>query len=263
MKRILIPVLGVFSLAASAAAHAQVPGWSTSTQPAYVDDRPAVLRVAACRLRQRISRGNQAGRKGRAEALRLQLPGRANLAARRQGVTTAASATSSDTVSRSAPATARATQTVIDATRPTTRTVDTAGRFLAIAIPSVYRTAVRIRQLVPGGYGSPDQNRYPGGYAYPGQYGYGNVAYSNGLNDGLKKGREDLQKRRSYDPAARLVPLGRSRLSRRIRVKDLYRDAYRQAFKEGYDRGYRGNLLPIGRVRIESVQAEETFHPAQ
>jgi hypothetical protein len=101
------------------------------------------------------------------------------------------------------------------------------------------RTGRAIPRPVP--YPYPD--RYPSG-RYPntrGTYRYANVAFDNGYNDGLDKGREDARDRDSYDP---------NRHSRyrsadhgyegRYGSKDQYRDIYRDGFLAGYNEAYRG-----------------------
>lgn len=87
-----------------------------------------------------------------------------------------------------------------------------------------------------GGYGYPDR----GGYGYPGGYGYNSPAYSNGVNDGYKKGREDARDRDSYDPLRhKWYREGDHDYKSQYGSRQQYADVYRQGFKEGYERGYR------------------------
>jgi hypothetical protein len=92
----------------------------------------------------------------------------------------------------------------------------------------------------PGGYGNsyPDRSRAP---YYGGQAGYGySAAYPNGVNDGLAKGREDAQKRRSFDPLRHdWYREGTRHYKSEYGPKQQYASVYREAFREGYDRGYR------------------------
>ena len=85
----------------------------TSPASAYSEDGPAaLLRVPPRRLRQRISRRHQAGRKGRAASRRVHTIRTSGPGSAPTRATTAASATSSATGSRSAPATPRAIRRV-------------------------------------------------------------------------------------------------------------------------------------------------------
>jgi hypothetical protein len=102
----------------------------------------------------------------------------------------------------------------------------------------------------PGGYGYPDR-RYPepyygnqGPYISPG-YGY-SPAYSNGVTDGIEKGREDARKRRAYDPRRHdWYRDGDRHYRNEYGSRQQYENLYRQGFQEGYDRGYRD----IGYIR--------------
>jgi flagellar biosynthesis/type III secretory pathway protein FliH len=99
----------------------------------------------------------------------------------------------------------------------------------------------------PGGYGAPngERDRYPqpgygdrGGYN-GGRYAY-DAAYPNGLNDGVEKGREDARKRRSYDPLRHdWYRDGDRHYRSQYGSKQQYEAGYRQGFKDGYERGYR------------------------
>ena len=93
----------------------------------------------------------------------------------------------------------------------------------------------------PGGYGNsyPDRSRYPDPYYNQGRYGY-NPAYPNGVNDGLEKGREDVRKRRSFDPLRHeWYREGDRHYKNEYGSRQQYENVYREAFKEGYERGYR------------------------
>ena len=90
----------------------------------------------------------------------------------------------------------------------------------------------------------PSTDRYPSS-RYPnsrGTYRYGNVAFDNGYNDGLDKGREDARDRDSYDPNRhsryRSADHG---YEKRYGSKDDYRQVYRDGFRDGYDDAYRQN----------------------
>ena len=86
-------------------------------------------------------------------------------------------------------------------------------------------------------------SRYPNSERYPnsrGGYAYGNISFDNGYRDGLDKGREDANGRRSYDPNRhsryRSADHG---YDRRYGSKDQYKNVYREGFQAGYDEGYR------------------------
>ena len=89
------------------------------------------------------------------------------------------------------------------------------------------------------------QHRYPQG-RYPsnsrGDYRYQSVAFDNGYNDGLDKGREDARDRDSYDPDrhSRYRSADRGYESR-YGSKDAYRQIYRDGFEAGYNDAYRRN----------------------
>jgi hypothetical protein len=237
MKRLLIPAFGVISLAASVSAHAQVPGWSTSTQSSYVDDRQPYYesRRAAYDngFREGTKQGEKDGRKHAAFSYQDERTWQhadkgynrsfGDLERYRQSFRAGYSEGYSDGYRRYAPDYAYSG----GYGRPVQR-----DRY-----PDVYAN----RAPYPGGYGYPNQNRYPTGGYYPGGYGYSNAAYTNGLNDGYEKGREDLQKRRSYDPRRHSwYRSGDHDYRSEYGPKDRYEDAYRQAFQEGYDRAFRG-----------------------
>jgi len=238
MKRLLIPVLGVIALAASASAHAQVPGWSNSTASGYSDDRQPYYESRRAAYdngyREGIKQGEKDGKKRadyryqdertwqRADKGYNRSFG--DIERYRQSFRAGYGEGYADGYRRYAP--------------------DYAYGGYGRAIPRDRNPDVYTnRGPYPGGYGYPDQNRYPGGYGYPGQYGYTNAAYSNGLNDGYKKGLEDLQKRRSYDPVRHdWYRSGDHDYRGEYGSRDQYRDVYRQAFKEGYDRAFRGGV---------------------
>jgi hypothetical protein len=75
-----------------------------------------------------------------------------------------------------------------------------------------------------------------------GTYRYTSVAFDNGYNDGLDKGREDSRDRDSYDPNRhsryRSADHG---YEKRYGSKDDYRQIYRDGFRAGYDDAFRGS----------------------
>ena len=90
----------------------------------------------------------------------------------------------------------------------------------------------------------PNSDRYPS-TRYPntgGTYRYSSVAFDNGYNDGLDKGREDSRDRDSYDPNRhsryRSADHG---YEKRYGSKDEYRQVYRDGFRAGYDNAFRGS----------------------
>jgi len=100
------------------------------------------------------------------------------------------------------------------------------------------------RPVPPGDYGYPGRNGYPNQYPnqYPGSYGsYGNSpAYSNGVNDGYQKGREDARDRDSFDPNRhKWYRNGDHNYKGAYGLKVRYQELYRRGFEEGYERGYR------------------------
>jgi hypothetical protein len=96
-------------------------------------------------------------------------------------------------------------------------------------------------RAVPRSFPYPD--RYPSGGRYPntrGTYRYANVAFDNGYNDGLDKGREDARDRDSYDPNRHSRYRSADRgYEGRYGSKDQYRDVYRDGFLAGYNDAYR------------------------
>ena len=105
--------------------------------------------------------------------------------------------------------------------------------------PREDRTGRAIPRPNPNSY--PD--RYPSG-RYPntrGTYRYANVAFDYGYNDGLEKGREDVDDRDSYDPNRHSRYRSADRgYEGRYGSKDQYRDIYREGFLAGYNDAYRG-----------------------
>jgi hypothetical protein len=97
----------------------------------------------------------------------------------------------------------------------------------------------------------PRPNQYPNAGRYPsnrypntrgGSYRYGNVAFDNGYNDGLDKGREDARDRDSYDPNRHRWYRNADRgYEGRYGQKDWYREVYRDGFLSGYNQAYRGS----------------------
>ena len=98
-------------------------------------------------------------------------------------------------------------------------------------------------RAVPRQYPNP-QGRYPSN-RYPntrGTYRYSNVAFDNGYNDGVDKGREDAGDRDSYDPNRHRWYRNADRgYEGRYGVKDQYREMYREGFLAGYNQAYRGS----------------------
>jgi hypothetical protein len=99
----------------------------------------------------------------------------------------------------------------------------------------------RSGRAIPRPVPYPDRNpgRYPDSR---GTYRYSNIAFDNGYNDGLDKGREDARDRDSYD----LNRHSRYRSAdhgyeKRYGSKDEYREVYREGFRAGYNNAYRQN----------------------
>ena len=89
----------------------------------------------------------------------------------------------------------------------------------------------------PGRYPS---NRYPS--TRGGSYRYASIAFDNGYNDGLDKGREDARDRDSYDPNRHRWYRNADRgYEGRYGRKDDYREVYRDGFLSGYNQAYRGS----------------------
>lgn len=98
-------------------------------------------------------------------------------------------------------------------------------------------------------YGNSYPNTYPaypnrgyGNYGRNGAYSTNNVAYDNGYQKGLEKGRNDARDRDSYDPVRykeyRNADKG---YNGRYGSKDQYKLAYRDGFEAGYAQAYRAN----------------------
>jgi hypothetical protein len=108
-----------------------------------------------------------------------------------------------------------------------------------------------------GGFGSnrggpgtgrsyPDANRGYGGGGYGGGAygGYGSNAgyggFQNGVSDGYRKGRDDVQDRKYPDVSRqKWYRSGDHDYDRRYGSKDAYRIEYRRGFEDGYNRAYR------------------------
>jgi len=88
-----------------------------------------------------------------------------------------------------------------------------------------------------------DRNDRYGRNGNYGRYGYGNqMAFDNGYNDGLQKGREDAHERKSYDPVRQKWYRDASRgYKGQYGAKEQYRNVYRDGFESGYSAGYRDN----------------------
>ena len=60
------------------------------------------------------------------------------------------------------------------------------------------------------------------------------------MNDGLEKGREDVRKRRLFDPLRHeWYREGDRHYKNEYGSRQHYENVYREGFKEGYERGYR------------------------
>ena len=91
----------------------------------------------------------------------------------------------------------------------------------------------------------PRGDQYPNSYPYPearypqqrGSDGYDSEAYRRGYDDGLVKGREDVEDRDSFDPARHSWYRSADRgYNSRYGSKDDYRSEYRRGFLAGYQR---------------------------
>jgi len=67
---------------------------------------------------------------------------------------------------------------------------------------------------------------------------YRNVAFNNGYQDGLQKGREDGWNRNAFDPYHHLWYRGASRGFNGVCSHEQYRDMYREGFRSGYAAGF-------------------------
>ena len=90
---------------------------------------------------------------------------------------------------------------------------------------------------------SPNGPNYPtprGGVYRGGGYGYGDVAYQRGFDDGYRRGMEAARDGDRYDPRREgWYRSGDRGYDRRYGSRDGYRQVYRDAFSRGYDQGYR------------------------
>jgi hypothetical protein len=100
------------------------------------------------------------------------------------------------------------------------------------------RTGRAIPRPAPSPY--PD-GRYPSRYPNTrGSYRYASIAFDNGYNDGLDKGREDARDRDSYDPNRHRWYRNADRgYEGRYGRKDDYREGYREGFLAGYNQSFR------------------------
>jgi hypothetical protein len=82
----------------------------------------------------------------------------------------------------------------------------------------------------------PDRDgRYRGGW-----WGYRDVGYNNGFEDGYRAGLDDARDRDRYDPVGeRKYRKGDNGYNHRYGPKGQYKQQYREGFRTGYDRGYR------------------------
>ena len=84
-----------------------------------------------------------------------------------------------------------------------------------------------------------------------GTYRYSSIAFDNGYNDGVDKGREDGRDRDSFDPNRhsryRSADHG---YEKRYGSKEDYREVYRDGFRAGYNDTYR----QTGNTRRGSIQ---------
>ena len=113
-------------------------------------------------------------------------------------------------------------------------TDDPRSRPRAIPRPNQYPNTVPYPQ------GRNPSSRYPNNTR--GTYRYANVAFDNGYNDGLDKGREDARDRDSYDPNRHSRYRSADRgYEGRYGSKEEYRQIYREGFTAGYEDAYRGS----------------------
>ena len=97
-------------------------------------------------------------------------------------------------------------------------------------------------RAIPRSTPYPNPDRYPSS-RYPnsrGTYRYSSIAFDNGYNDGIDKGREDGRDRDSFDPNRhsryRSADHG---YDKRYGSKDEYKEVYREGFRAGYNDAYR------------------------
>lgn len=77
-----------------------------------------------------------------------------------------------------------------------------------------------------------------------GEYDYERVPFDNGYKDGYDKGREDVTRNISYDPARHRWYRSADRgYSRRYGSRDEYANVYRDGFRAGYEDGYRDSIV--------------------
>jgi len=94
------------------------------------------------------------------------------------------------------------------------------------------------------GYGNGTYNNgtYNNGGYRNNNYGVDNVAYNNGYQKGLEKGRQDARDRDSYDPVRyKEYRNADNGYNSRYGSKDEYKLAYRDGFEAGYAQSYRAN----------------------
>jgi flagellar biosynthesis/type III secretory pathway protein FliH len=220
MKRFtLVPAVGLAVLSLAASADAQTRGWPDTARPAYAGERQSYNdpRRAAYDngYREGVRTGEQDGRRGAAFTYQNE------------------------------------------------RTYQRADKGYQRGYGDVERYRQSFRsgfaagyadgyQRYGGRYGRNDRNPgrqdtrspygYPGGYEgrYPRGGSYYNPALENGARDGYEKGREDSDKRRSFDVLRhKWYREGDRNFDGRYGSREQYKDVYRQGFREGYERGYR------------------------
>ena len=93
------------------------------------------------------------------------------------------------------------------------------------------------------------RDQYPNSYPYPdsrypqqrGEYGYASDAFRRGYDDGVVKGREDVEDGDSFDPARHSWYRSADRgYDSRDGSRDEYRSEYRRGFLEGYESAHDG-----------------------
>jgi hypothetical protein len=94
----------------------------------------------------------------------------------------------------------------------------------------------------------PRSEQYPGGSSYPdartprrGDYAYASEAFRKGFDDGVVKGREDVNDRDSFDPARHSWYRSADRgYNSRYGTREEYRAEYRRGFLSGYESAHDG-----------------------
>jgi hypothetical protein len=94
----------------------------------------------------------------------------------------------------------------------------------------------------------PRGEQYPNGSPYPdartprrGDYGYASEAFRKGYDDGVVKGREDVNDRDSFDPARHSWYRSADRgYNSRYGTREEYRAEYRRGFLSGYESAHDG-----------------------